>query len=332
MKEGLVLCSLVKLVKFPNSLPFILLQNGYFACTVYILPLTIARGLRTMTIRPIFTLLIICNSLYLAGCGGGSSGGAVPDESARIDDPQIVIDDPAALPVEGSAPGDETVDVPEIVQESDVSPESADRARYRVTLENYWGVEDFPQEFPDDGHLSLIGGATHNTAVSFWNEGEVATRGIEDMAETGRIDELLFDEVVPAIGNGTADSIIEIRSYTAARIDGVPGVNMFEIDMQVGYPLITLVTMLGPSPDWFVGVSGLPLHSGDVWVTQLSVDLPLYDGGTKSSITPVMGGPDIIPANPVELIAYDPVQGVYLPSETAQNVARLTFELIDIVQ
>ena len=29
---------------------------------------------------------------------------------------------------------------------------------------------------------------------------ELASRGIEDMAETGRIDELLFDEVVPATG------------------------------------------------------------------------------------------------------------------------------------
>lgn len=205
-----------------------------------------------------------------------------------------------------------------------------EQARYRVTIENDWGVDDFPQGFPDDAHLSLIGGATHAEAVSFWEFGEPATPGIEDMAETGRIDILLADEVVPAIENGTADSQVAIREYTGAKVAGVPGTRVFEIAMHRSHPLVTLVTMLGPSPDWFVGVSGERMYDEQVgWLPTLLVELPLLDGGTKTDITPVMGGPDIIPGEAISYVAYQPSTGVYLPSMEPQIVGRLRLERIE---
>ena len=36
---------------------------------------------------------------------------------------------------------------------------------------------------------------------------------------------------------------------------------------------LTWVSMLAPSPDWFVGVSGLPLRDEDGWIPSLTVDL-----------------------------------------------------------
>lgn len=241
-------------------------------------------------------------SIALAGCGGGNS-----DNNIRLSDPVGV--------------------APEIINPIE-NLVLADNVRFRVTLENYWGVENFPQGFPDNAHLSLVGGGTHNAAVSFWEPGEVASRGIEDVAEAGLIDILLFDEVTPAINNGTADSIIEVRTFTDAMIDGVPGVQVFEIAMDIDYPLVSMVSMLGPSPDWFVGVSALSLRDNGQWMNELVVELPLYDGGTKSDIVPIMGGPDIIPANPIGLVAYDATAGVYLPTQNPQILAQLTFELL----
>lgn len=263
-------------------------------------------------------VLAIIGSLSLIGCGSGSS----PDAA--------LLSDPTNLPIGSGSKEDIELDVPPVVAPIVFSGDllSSERAKYRVTLENFWGVTDFPQEFPEDAHLSLIGGATHNAAVSFWNEGEVASRGIEDMAEAGLIDKLLFDEVAPAIEKDTADSMIAVREYTDPNINGVPGLKVFYIEMNIQWPLVSLVTMLGPSPDWFVGVSGLSMLNDEQWTTQLSVDLPLYDGGSKSDITPIMGGPDIIPPNPISLVAYDPTTGVYLPSDEPQNVARLTFQRI----
>lgn len=261
--------------------------------------------------------VVIVSSVLLASCGGGGS----TDNS--------VVDDPTSLPIDdptngGQEPGSNDSEQPF----AELTP--ADKVGYRVTFENFWSAEDYPQEFPDSAHLSLVGGATHNVAVSFWEVGELATPGIEDMAESGLIDKLLFDEVIPAIDNGTADSMIAYREYTGPQIDNVPGVSTFDIDVNVDWPLVTMVTMLGPSPDWFVGVSGLSLLNDNSWETMLSVDLPLHDAGTKMDIIPVMGGPGSKPKVPIGLVAYDAATGVYLPTDTPQNLARLTFERIEI--
>lgn len=248
--------------------------------------------------------------LLLAACGG--SGGSTPagGENPTLEDGSDVL------------PGEEG--------EKELQAFGVETVRYRVTIENDWGVEDFPQGFPDDAHLSLIGGATHNMAVSFWEIGEPASPGIEDMAETGMIDIFLSDEVVPAIENGTADSQFSERVYTAPEIDGVPGITIFELQVNREYPLVTLVTMLGPSPDWFVGVSGERLYDDTLgWLPDLSIDLPLMDGGTKTDITPVMGGPDIIPGEAIGYVIYDTPSGTYLPSDIAQVVAHLHFERIE---
>ena len=41
---------------------------------------------------------------------------------------------------------------------------------------------------------------------------------------------------------------------------GSPGSTQFEFEVSRDYPLVTLVTMVAPSPDWFVGVSALSLR------------------------------------------------------------------------
>ena len=256
------------------------------------------------------TILFLASTcLLLSACGGSSGTPASSGEGGPL------LEDGS----DGQAGGE--IPLPAL---------GVEQARYGVTIENDWGVDDFPQGFPDDAHLSLIGGATHNEAVSFWEIGEPATRGIEDMAETGMIDILLGDEVVPAIENGSADSQVAVREYTGAKVDGVPGTKVFEIAMNRAYPLVTLVTMLGPSPDWFVGVSGERLYDEVAgWLPDVEVALPLMDGGTKTDITPVMGGPDIIPGEAIGYVAYQPATGVYLPSDVAQIVGRLRFERIE---
>ena len=99
--------------------------------------------------------------------------------------------------------------------------------------------------------------------------------------------------------------------------------------------------MLGPSPDWFVGVSGLSLldDGGTAgvqvadetlapWFVPLLVGSPLHDGGSKSDITSVMGGPDIIPPDPIGFVAYNVAAGVYLPTDVPQIVAEFDFQHI----
>jgi len=39
--------------------------------------------------------------------------------------------------------------------------------------------------------------------------------------------------------------------------------------------------MLGPTPDWFVGVSGINLYNNSKWVADTTINLYTYDAGTE---------------------------------------------------
>lgn len=56
-------------------------------------------------------------------------------------------------------------------------------------------------------------------------------------------------------------------------------------DVRLGAPLVTLVSMIAPSPDWFVGVAGLSLVEGGDWRDEVVVELFAYDAGTDSGPT-----------------------------------------------
>ena len=43
--------------------------------------------------------------------------------------------------------------------------------------------------------------------------------------------------------------------------------------------------MIAPSPDWFVGVSGLSLYENGEWISQKVVELVPYDAGTDSGVS-----------------------------------------------
>jgi hypothetical protein len=45
-------------------------------------------------------------------------------------------------------------------------------------------------------------------------------------------------------------------------------------------PMVTVVTMIAPSPDWFVGVTGLRLYGAEGWIEEWETELYPYDAGT----------------------------------------------------
>jgi hypothetical protein len=163
-------------------------------------------------------------------------------------------------------------------------------ARYRVTFSANWSAATHPIDFPADPHFSRLVGATHGTAVSFWREGAPATAGVRDMAERGRTSPL-DSEIRAAIAAGTADQLI-----VGGDIERSPGSVSAEFDAARNFPLVTLVSMVAPSPDWFVGVSGLALYENGAWVQERQVALPAWDAGTDSGDT--FAAPDAMTTPP----------------------------------
>ena len=148
-------------------------------------------------------------------------------------------------------------------------------AVYTVTFEGQWTAAATPGGVPGGAHFSRLIGAVHNSGVTFLRSGGAASAGVESMAEVGGWTGLR-DEVMDAGSNAlsvlTGDTD-NIRPTTSKALT---------VTLTADHPRVTLLTMIAPSPDWFVGVSGLTLlDAGGDWVESLQVDLFPWDAGTE---------------------------------------------------
>lgn len=160
-------------------------------------------------------------------------------------------------------------------------------AQYKVVFNATWSQATHPTDWPTNAHFSVLVGGTHNRAVHFFREGETASAGIQAMAEHGAWTPLL-SEIAPAITNGTA-----LFQLTGGSLSSPGSVGFaFPQPMSRDFPLVTLVTMIAPSPDWFVGVDSLSLIEDDQWVSNKVVTLYGMDAGTDSGVT--YASPDLV--------------------------------------
>ncbi len=189
-----------------------------------------------------------------------------------------------------------------------------DSARYRLTFEGTWTLAATPGGVHRNAHFSPLIGAVHNDRVSFWHPGGTASPQLERVAELGLQAQLralmgrsphvhAVFEKEPDRG-GTARTTIE---FEATKDD----------------PLVTLVTMIAPSPDWFVGVSGFSLLDGQGrWSTSRDVDLFPYDAGTEEGEGFSLENPETRPQGTITSIRG---MGPF----TDAPMAKLTFELLE---
>ncbi|MGI9262951.1 MAG: spondin domain-containing protein [Woeseiaceae bacterium] len=179
---------------------------------------------------------------------------------------------------------------------------TTDPATYRITFDVDWTAADFPTNYPSNPHFSPLVGTTHNSQVVFWElDGQPASDGIESMAERGRT-ATLGDEILAARDNGYSVGVIE-----GSGIGSGDGETSIEFDISVDYPLITFVSMIAPSPDWFVGVRGMSLLDAQGnWVDRADVPLEVYDAGTDLGERPRSADNDSNADNlPVTLLSSD---------------------------
>ena len=146
-------------------------------------------------------------------------------------------------------------------------------ATYSVTFEGNWTLDSTPGGVVGGAHFTTLVGAVHNDMVTFWESGGTATPGVEGVAELGSTGTFV-SEVTAAGANA---------SLVRETIGSSPTVTAtFEIEVTSDHPLFTLLSMIGPSPDWFVGVSGLSLLDAQgQWLSEHAVDLFPYDAGTE---------------------------------------------------
>ena len=191
-------------------------------------------------------------------------------------------------------------------------------ATYRVSFEATWSEATHPVSFPPRPHFSPLVGATHNADAALWEEGALASAGIESMAETGRTSTLLA-EVDLLIADGSAGT-----SLLGGAVSTSPGMTAMTVETSSEYPLLSLVTMIAPSPDWFVGTQSLSLRDDDGWIQVIEYELWPYDSGTDSGTTYTSPNFDTNPAEPIANISGE------FPFTGTPSLGRFIIRLISI--
>ena len=174
-------------------------------------------------------------------------------------------------------------------------PAAAQTITYQVTFEGNWTLDSTPDGVVGGAHFTTLIGGVHGSGVTFWAPGEQASAGVEGVAELG--------------STGTFRSEVSGSSHTLSVIQegvsgGGTGSATFNIDVNRAHPLVTLLSMIGPSPDWFVGVSGVSLLDGSgQWRQSRVVNLFPYDAGTEDGEEFSLSNPDTSPQGVITRIA-----------------------------
>ena len=148
-------------------------------------------------------------------------------------------------------------------------------ANYQVTFDATWSEQTHPKKFPSGAHFSPLVGAVHRPDTTFWRSKKKASKGMEKMAEVGSTF-LLTQEINAAINDGEAKSAILGSGISS------PGSTSVMIEVDALHSAVTLVSMIAPSPDWFIGVNGVELMEDGEFVDELVVELFAYDAGTDA--------------------------------------------------
>ena len=187
-------------------------------------------------------------------------------------------------------------------------------ARYRLTFQAEWSSASHPIDFPIGAHFSPLVGNTHGLSGYIWRDADIASDGIEEMAETGA-SSLLQAEINVGINSAGSESRI-----VGAGSDATDTIQL-EFDISESHPLFSMVTMIAPSPDWFIGVHDLDLRENGLWKNTFTIDLFPYDAGTDEGTSFTDPNADTFPRALIERI-------VTTPFPNGVRLGRFVFDLL----
>ncbi|XP_064627285.1 spondin-1-like isoform X2 [Lineus longissimus] len=172
-------------------------------------------------------------------------------------------------------------------------------AKYHMVFQGNWSRHTHPKDYPTKKqllHWSNIVGASHSKDYMLWQYGNEASQGVKDVCEFG-YPRSMENEIkehgehvrtvikTPGIWNNLADS--RWARFTVNRT----------------HHLMSMLTMLGPSPDWCVGVSALDLCKADCnWKGDIRIELYPWDAGTDSGLSYMSQNAKTVPQEKIKRI------------------------------
>uniref|UniRef100_A0AAR2K3Y0 Spondin-1 n=1 Tax=Pygocentrus nattereri TaxID=42514 RepID=A0AAR2K3Y0_PYGNA len=204
-------------------------------------------------------------------------------------------------------------------------------AKYRVTFYGNWSEKLHPKDYPRRAnHWSAIIGASHSKNYVLWEYGGYASEGVKQVAELGS--PVKMEEEIRQKGDEVLTVIKMKAQWPAWQPLNVRAAPSAEFSVDRTRHLMSFLTMLGPSPDWNVGLSAEDLCTKDCgWVQKLVQDMIPWDAGTDSGVTYESPNKPTVPQEKIRPLTsldhpqspfYDPEGGAITP------VARVVVERI----
>lgn len=150
-----------------------------------------------------------------------------------------------------------------------------------------------------NAHFTDLVVATHNNNVTFLEMGQLASPGVTSVAELGTTGTFVNEVNAQIPNNAYNVTVGPDLFFNGTRRD----ITIESLEVNSDFPLVTLASMIAPSPDWMIAVNSLSLQdNGGDWISEITMDLYAYDAGTRSNTTYNLGGPRTSPAEGITRI------------------------------
>ncbi|XP_063376331.1 spondin-2-like [Cydia fagiglandana] len=197
-----------------------------------------------------------------------------------------------------------------------------EEARYKITFEGLWSYNThrplYPMSNTSTPSFSDIVGASHNKNFKIFIINKEASEGVKTLAEQGNTTVLELD-MQEKIGN----SVRSIIKATRPRTTNAATSAIFRVNQK--YHLVSVVTAILPSPDWFLGASNLELcnaRNPNTWTPNITYNLYPLDAGTDKGSDFNSANDNLMPPQAIGNVKFQNA-----PKET-KPFAKLRFELI----
>lgn len=187
---------------------------------------------------------------------------------------------------------------------------------YDVRFESDWSSATHPTDYPSNAHFSPMIGVSHTVNTSIFTVGLSATDGVKNLAETGNTDEIEND-ITKLINGGTALDQFKGESFDS------PGNNTAQIGVRAGHHFVTVMSMIAPSPDWYVAATTSLIDPTDgEFYDMVTVHAMTFDAGTDAGNTFVSADTPVEPRDVVTILNEGPLtEG----TDTIVNMGRFIF-------
>jgi hypothetical protein len=155
------------------------------------------------------------------------------------------------------------------------------QATYRITFTTNFTSETHPTDYPDNASFTKMFIVAHSSSTSIFSLGQFASPGLELYVEEG--DNSIISSEHIQTGDDNVNQTIIINGNNDI---GPTNSDSVEFTITPNTTLISFISKISPSPDWFVGVDSFNLVNPDnSLVDEITIQLFPIDAGTDSGET-----------------------------------------------